>query len=171
MSRYRKYNEYNLEGLFGIGYTLKGEEFYFDLEDYDRIKYFCWYIVKHGYVKAYDNDKKKIVAFHRLVMRVSNNNNKEIDHINRKRKDNRKENLRKTSRQQNSMNRSLQKNNKTGVIGIREVSGIRKWKVTIDSNRKKIHLGYYTDFEEAVKIRLIAEKKILWRILPTETLI
>lgn len=31
-------NTYNLSGEYGIGYTSKGKEFYFDLEDYDKIK-------------------------------------------------------------------------------------------------------------------------------------
>lgn len=34
----KKYNTYDLSGEYGIGYTEKGEEFYFDLEDYDKIK-------------------------------------------------------------------------------------------------------------------------------------
>ena len=34
----KKFNEYNLSGEYGIGYTAKGEEFYFDLEDYYKIK-------------------------------------------------------------------------------------------------------------------------------------
>ena len=34
----KKYNTYDLSGDYGIGYTSKDEEFYFDLEDYDKIK-------------------------------------------------------------------------------------------------------------------------------------
>lgn len=37
----KKYNTYDLSGEYGIGYTSKGEEFYFDLEDYDKIKDYC----------------------------------------------------------------------------------------------------------------------------------
>ena len=47
----KKYNTYNLSGEYGIGYTTKGEEFYFDLEDYDKIKDYCWYIDENGYVQ------------------------------------------------------------------------------------------------------------------------
>ena len=39
-----KKNEYNLLGDYGIGYTSKGEAFYFDLEDYNKIKNYCWFI-------------------------------------------------------------------------------------------------------------------------------
>ena len=38
----RKKNNYNLLDEYGIGYTSKGEEFYFDLEDYNKIKDYTW---------------------------------------------------------------------------------------------------------------------------------
>lgn len=38
---FRKYNTYDLSGEYGVGYTFKDEEFYFDLEDYDLIKDYC----------------------------------------------------------------------------------------------------------------------------------
>ena len=59
----RKFNNYDLTGSFGIGYTTKGEEFYFDLEDYDLIKNYNWHIDKSGYVVANsgDNRKRKIL--------------------------------------------------------------------------------------------------------------
>ena len=37
----KKYNSYDLSGEYGIGYTSKGKKFYFDLEDYDKIKDYC----------------------------------------------------------------------------------------------------------------------------------
>src|SRR5574344_527323 len=45
----RKYNTYDLSGEYGIGYTSKGEEFYFDLEDYDKIKDYCWCLNDQDY--------------------------------------------------------------------------------------------------------------------------
>ena len=39
----KKYNTYDLTGEYGIGWTSNtNEEFYFDLEDYDKIKEYCW---------------------------------------------------------------------------------------------------------------------------------
>ena len=37
----KKYNTYDLSGEYGIGYTSNGDTFYFDLEDYDKIKDYC----------------------------------------------------------------------------------------------------------------------------------
>ncbi len=39
---HKKYNTYDLSDEYGIGFTSKGEKFYFDLEDYDKIKNYCW---------------------------------------------------------------------------------------------------------------------------------
>lgn len=47
----KKYNTYDLSGEYGIGYTSKGEEFYFDLEDYEKIKDYCW-CFSDGYLIA-----------------------------------------------------------------------------------------------------------------------
>jgi len=38
----RKGNDYDLNGNFGIGYTSKKEEFYFDLDDFEKIKNYTW---------------------------------------------------------------------------------------------------------------------------------
>ena len=37
-------NRYDLSGSYGIGYTNKGEEFYFDKEDYELISKYCWWL-------------------------------------------------------------------------------------------------------------------------------
>ena len=53
----KKYNEYDLSGEYGIGYTNNCNEeginyFYFDLEDYDKIKNYCWCFNNTGYIQA-----------------------------------------------------------------------------------------------------------------------
>lgn len=42
----KKYNAYDLTKDYGKGYTLDGVEFIFDLEDYDKIKDYCWCLTK-----------------------------------------------------------------------------------------------------------------------------
>ena len=47
----KRYNTFDLTTQqYGIGYTTNGQEFYFDLEDYDLIKDYMWYIDKARYV-------------------------------------------------------------------------------------------------------------------------
>lgn len=151
IERNTKRNSYNLDGEYGIGYTEKGEEFYFDLEDYDKIKDYCWRISKYGYVV---NQK---VRLHRLIMN-NPNKNFDVDHINHNLLDNRKQNLRVVTKSQNQMNRMLSKNNTSGVTGVSYSKERCKWVSYIGENNNILTLGYFSDFDEAVKSRLKAEE-------------
>lgn len=149
----KKYNIYNLSGDYGIGYTFNGEKFYFDLEDYDLIKRFCWYNDGKGYLRARVPLTNQTIMLHDLIM----NKEKCIDHINHNTFDNRKCNLRKVNTSQNAMNRRLPKNNTSGYKGIQIKNG--KFKVYITVNNIVHRLGVFSDINEAIKIRKQAEEK------------
>ncbi len=151
----RKYNTYDLSGEYGIGYTTKGEEFYFDLEDYEKIKNYCWHI-DGGYLRV-DLDRVNYIFMHRLVMNCPDN--MEVDHIYHNKNDNRKEFLRLVTESQNCMNRGMHKNNTSGVTGVCWYTKYEKWLAFLRINRKQINLGYYDDFNEAVEVRKQAELK------------
>lgn len=85
----QNHNKYTFTESFVIGYTNKGEEFYFDIEDYDLVKNYTWHINAQGYVQT-QRDKKKILM-HRLVM--SAQVGEDVDHKNRLRNYNLKSNL------------------------------------------------------------------------------
>lgn len=150
----KRYNTYNLSGEYGIGYTSKGEEFYFDLEDYDLIKDHCWHINKQGYVVSTN------ILFHRVVMGLPDICF-EIDHKygETTRNDNRKYNLRITTKSQNMMNVGIRKHNKSGVTGVIWHKRREKWRAFITVNQELIELGFFNNFEDAVKIRKEAEDK------------
>lgn len=152
----KKYNTYDLSGEYGIGYTSNGEEFYFDLEDYNLIKDYCWHITNDGYVASNDfNNNYKIIKLHRLLFP----NAKVVDHINHNKSDCRKTNLRECTHSENNMNRSLHSNNTSGVTGVSWYKQISKWCATIKINGKQKHLGAYVNFEDAKRARLQAEEK------------
>lgn len=153
----KKCNTYDLFGEYGVGYTSKGEEFYFDLEDYDLIKDYCWYINNRQYVCA-KVDKKQILL-HRVVLQIDNNY--EIDHIQGKqsRHDNRKSNLRICTHSENMKNVGLRIDNTSGVTGVHFDKGKQKWIARIVIDGKRIVLGEYNNFENAKRKRLEAEKE------------
>ena len=157
-------NIYDLTGEYGIGYTSKGEPFYFDLEDYDKIKDYCWHINKEGYLYAgynYEN-KQTTIRMHRIIMNLNNNQSDiEVDHIHGKktRNDNRKSNLRLANRSQNGMNRGLSSNNTSGFSGVTFDSTKNKWIARIGYYNNSIRLGAFDTKEEAIKIRKEAEEK------------
>lgn len=155
-----QYNTYDLSGEYGIGYTSKGEKFYFDLEDYDLIKEYSWSKTSLGYLIAYikgsDND---FVYMHRLVLGLTNNNKYDVDHEKHNVYDNRKEMLRICTHQENIMNSKLSKNNTSGITGVRYDSKVNKWIACIMYNYKTIHLGAFDNFDDAVHARKKAEEK------------
>lgn len=150
----RKQNKYEFEGSLGIGYTSKNEKFYFDSEDYDKIKDFCWYINNNGYVVC---KRDKIYLLHRVILNSAQE--LEIDHINHIKTDNRKKNLRICSSSENKMNQGCQVNSTSGVRGVYWYSNIQKWSAEIVVNKQKFFLGLFNKKEEAIIARKEAEKK------------
>ena len=113
----KKCNVYDLTGDYGIGYASNtNEPFYFDLEDYDKIKDYYWSANTDGYMYSTCDDE--YILMHRLVI-DENNPEMQVDHFNRNRKDNRKENLKSVTPQHNNWNRGMNQNNKSGVTGVR----------------------------------------------------
>lgn len=154
----KKYNIYDLSGEYGIGYTSKGEEFYFDKEDFDKIKDYCWRKDKLGYIVATYNNCKRIFI-HRLIM-DSPDDLFEIDHRYGKetRYDNRKYNLRISTHSQNMMNVGVKNNNTSGVVGVCWHSRDKKWVASIKVNNIN-HQKYFNNFNDAVFQRKEWEEK------------
>lgn len=142
----KKYNTYDLSNEYGIGYTSKGEPFYFDLEDYDLIKDYCWYIIKGYLVTSINNHT---TGMHRII--VDAPKDKFVDHINHDTHDNRKSNLRICTPFQNIANSQINKKNKLGVKGVYERPNGR-YTAYISENGKKHWLGTYDTIKEAADI-------------------
>lgn len=157
--RQKKYNKYDITSCdYGIGWTHNtNEEFYFDLEDYDLIKDYCWYQHRQ-YIEANIPGTKKHIGLHKLVM-GDLDNQYDIDHIDTlNHNDNRKCNLRIVTRNQNNMNKRLQKNNRSGVNGVWWSNYRQRWIASIKINGKQ-HDYYRHTFEEAVAKRKELEEK------------
>ncbi len=83
----------------------------------------------------------------------------DIDHINRIKTDNRIINLRHVSRQCNVRNKSIGKNNKSGIIGVHWYSRDGKWQAEMKVGSGKASLGRFDCLEDAANARWKAEKK------------
>jgi hypothetical protein len=84
---------------------------------------------------------------------------KEVDHINRVRHDNRLINLREANPAQNRQNRSKSSNNTSGITGVIYAKHHGKYHARIKVNGKSNHLGCFFTREEAIKARREAEGK------------
>ena len=155
-----KPNEYDLSGEFGIGYTSKPDsygrcEFYFDLEDYDKIKDYTW---------SFNNDylrdtKNRSIAMHQIILPTEDGFIAEHIHGTTTKNDNRKSNLRVATQGQNLRNTRLRTNNTSGVKGVYWRNDTKKWSAGIWVDNKHISLGCYDKFEDAVEARRAAEEK------------
>ena len=157
-------NDYNLNGDYGIGYTNKKEEFYFDLEDYDKIRNFRWWKNAYGYIVAYERGagrkNARTIQMQWIITDLLNcdHNRIIIDHINGIRSDNRKSNLRIVNRTENNMNRKIQRNNTSGCTGVYWSDYRNRWVACIELFGKHIHLGVFKKYDDAVKARKNAEE-------------
>lgn len=127
------------------------------LDKIDLIKNIKWRINSNGYVCGLTKDGKEVLIHHLIISNIPSD--KEVDHKNRNKLDNRNNNLRIVNRIQNNENRGIHKNNTSGVTGVCWKSQRNKWRAYIWVNKKMIELGLYKNIEDAIKIRQEAEIK------------
>lgn len=92
------------------------------------------------------------ILLHRFIMKLSNKDTRVVDHINHNTLDNRKSNLRIVTYSQNNMN---QKRNR----GVSWDKRDKTWHSYININNKRINIGYFKNYDDAVKAREDAEIK------------
>ena len=153
---FKKHNQYELNNNIGIGYAHNTNTmFYFDIDDYELIKHYCWCELKNGYIQANVNNKK--IYLHRLI--INANINEVVDHIDHNPLNNCKSNLRVCTQQQNIYNSSIPNTNTSGVKGVSWSKCCQKWHSYIGVNNKRINLGCFDNLADATKARLDAEIK------------
>lgn len=132
--------------------TLKGDRVLVSPQDYLLFKHMKWGIDKNGYVRTWRHKKlekykyKTIVTLlHNLIVRPKAGY--VVDHINRNKLDNRRENLRLVTRAENAIN----------TYFFDKASGVRKrnkkWLASGHIKNKSIYLGSFDSKEEAITMR------------------
>ena len=109
-----------------------------------------WLISSHGYVLAHvpnSGRRGKLVYLHQLICPVPSSF--VIDHRNRNKLDNRKENLRIVTRSENAHNSGLRINNYSGFKGVYWDKETQKWRAQIRFNNKTHQLGRFIDRQSA----------------------
>ena len=119
-------------------------------------------INSHGYlmvILSNDGDKstKKI---HKLVADafLENPDDKKcVDHIDRDKLNNHLSNLRFASHSENQHNRTKNKDNTSGVVGVFWYKNYNKWCAQITINGVQKNLGYFVNKDDAITARTNAE--------------
>lgn len=154
VKRLKKTNKYvEKANYYEVFFNNCEDVFYIDKDDYKKIKDYCWSKSNNGYVVARNGEKKQLMLLHNFIM-----GSKYIDHRNRNRLDNRKENLRNATSQQNNMNKSIQKNNKSGVVGVFFDNKRQRWIGSLTFNNKKI-MKRFKEKNEAILFRKKLEEE------------
>lgn len=168
--QHRKINQYDLSGEYGIGWTSNtNKEFYFDFEDYDKIKDYCWYEYtnkKTGYhsLRTRERGSRKSILMTSLL------GYSYYDHIDRNTLNCTRKNLRPSTHRENARNKSKHKYNTSGVTGVYWDKRLKKWFARICVNYKRIYLGYFNDKEDAIRVRLQAEAHYFKEFAPQKNL-
>lgn len=116
-----------------------------DIEDIDKCKKKIWNVTSKNYVVS----SNKRIRLHRYVMDY--NGPLQVDHINRNRLDNRKENLRIVSGFINNQNNSC--------VGVSFDKHAKKWKAEFQRFGKAYYVGIFDTKKEAIKARQKAIKE------------
>jgi len=127
-----------------------------DLEDADRLSQFNWFVA-HDYpsrsISLGRNEAGKKINYqqrlHREVMGLKPYDDRNVDHINHNKLDNRKNNLRFCSPLENSRNKPLTVLNKSGYKGVSWKAPNHKWCVQIQTGFNVQHIGLFDNEHEA----------------------
>lgn len=168
-----KFKGFNCYQEIEDGYKVfddKGNSFEIDKEDLKRITPYRWYKNDSEYwiAQMYPQGKRKLQRLHRFIMNAKSGDI--IDHIDRNRSNNKKNNLRFCSPSQNSMNSSMSKQNSSGFIGVSYYKASDCWESHIGVEGEKKELGHYKEKREAVIARLKAEKEYFGEFAPQQHL-
>jgi len=111
-----------------------------------------------GYIRI--RTKGAVWVAHRVIWKLIHGVDPDfIDHINGIRNDNRIENLRSVTQTENARNTGRKRHNTSGVSGVHWVAKDQRWLATIHDKGKRINLGQYRNFEDAVAARRAGETK------------
>ncbi len=128
----------------------KGYSTIVDDADFEYLNQWSWYF-DNGYVArnkyCRKTQKCKIILMHREILKTPQD--KDSDHKNGDKLDNRKVNLRICTRSQNKMNSGKYSNNTSTFKGVSFNKQRKRWRVQIQINRNLKYLGYFKDIEEA----------------------
>ena len=176
----RKYNAYDPVvycdeyGEYMIGYCSNtNNKFYFDAEDYELIKQYCW---RENVSRKYHELTTRNITSTKHLYSTQNIrfskiiNCENYDHIDKNPLNNRKYNLRQCTFRENMYNRGIRNDNTSGVTGVYFEKQSNKWKAQITSDGIKKYLGRFDNKDDAIKARLLAEQKYFKDFAPQKHL-
>ena len=117
-----------------------------------------WRLNSSGYGVHYSthNGRRRTLYMHRLILKPDPGI--QVDHINRNRLDNRRENLRFATRSQNQANKGVQTNNTSDYKGVSWRKG--KWEARIQHEGSRLYLGRFESAKDAALAYDVASRQL-----------
>lgn len=158
----------------GVGFVPLGENAkqgyaLISADDVYKVEKNSWRLDSHGYAikSVKENGRTKNISLHHVVYKKPSKG-MVIDHINRNKLDNRRENLREVSHSVNSANRKLNrsKNSLFKYPGVRQVKNHKTgqiydtFEVAIKLKDKWVCTEYYDNLEDAINARKRMEEEV-----------
>lgn len=133
-----------------------------DAADADWAGRWAW-CLSDGYAirTAREGGRRKIIRLHREILGLVPGDGLEGDHISKDRLDNRRSNLRIVTKRQNPQNQSNRHGSTSQYRGVSWSAAHLKWVARVSSGDKRIHLGYFTDEDEAGRAAQAARLRLL----------
>jgi hypothetical protein len=129
----------------GIPYIkVKDLEVLVDEDNWHELSNISWYINTNGYIF-----NKKFGLMHRYIMKAKDD--EIIDHINKKKDDNRRSNLRIASSGLNNHNKTKSKNASSKYFGVSYNKNEKKWVSIITYKGERDYIGLFKDEIDAAK--------------------
>lgn len=143
-----------------VGYAVipltRGKFAKVDYDDVDRLATMGDWHFSNGYALHNVPGRTSQVRMHRVIMDAPDD--KQIDHINGDKLDNRRENLRLATNAENQRNTKRRSDNTSGYKGVWQITNGR-WRARLAVDGRDIHLGYFDTAEEAAAVRDVAALK------------
>lgn len=110
-----------------------------------------WNLDTSGYART---NTRPYQHLHRIVAnRMNLSSIMEVDHKDRNKANSKRDNLRSATSSEQKINTGTRHDNSSGYKCIAWYIPLVKWRVQIQRNKRKIHVGYYDTIEEAVQQR------------------
>jgi len=119
---------------------------YVDAGDYEWLSQWAWHM-HNGY--AARREKRKLIFMHREIARPSKG--MVVDHKNRNKLDDTRENLRVCTPQENGRNKGKRAGASSRFVGVFYCKASGKWRAHIWFEGRNVSLGYFTDEVEAAR--------------------
>jgi len=117
-----------------------------DAADYGWLNQWTWHLLS-GYAARYEGGKW--IFMHREIMQPPEG--MIVDHKNRNKLDNTRDNLRNATRAENMRNKGKQRGTSSRFRGVSYCKRCRRWRARIWTEGRNLSLGLFTDEAEAAR--------------------